>query len=90
MTGRPTPKHHPSKWKHSLRKQFQNSFQHQRMGSNNNQQQLKTTSDVTSKFPRVVALLYCEVEQALDVESDDPPDEALSCRRRRLGLSLSL
>ena len=36
--------------------------------------------------PGVVALLYCEVEERLkeasDVASDDPPDEALSCRRR--------
>ena len=47
------------------------------------QQQLKTTSDVTSKF------LWCcrasvlrSGKEALDVASDDPPDEALSCHRR--------
>ena len=46
------------------------------------QQQLKTTSDVTSKFPwccRASALW--SGKEALDVASDDPPDEALSCRR---------
>ena len=48
------------------------------------QQQLKTTSDVTSKFLWCCrASVLCEVEkEALDVASDGPPDEALSCRRR--------
>ena len=47
------------------------------------QQQLKTTSDVTSKFPWCcrVSVLWSGKE-ALDVASDDPPDEALSGRRR--------
>ena len=47
------------------------------------QQQQQTTSDVTSKFP----WCYCASvawsgKEALDVASDAPPDEALSCRRR--------
>ena len=55
--------------------------QHQRKGNNNNNN--KTTSDVTSKF------LWCSRasvlwsgKEVLDLASDDPADEALSCRRR--------
>ena len=45
------------------------------------QQQLKTTSDVTSQFPWCCrASVLWSVKEALDVASDDPPDEALSCR----------
>ena len=41
------------------------------------------TSDVTSKFPLCCrASVLRSGEEALDVASDDPPDEALSCRRR--------
>ena len=47
------------------------------------QQQLKTTSDVTSKFLWCCrASVWWSGKEALDVASDDPPDEALSCRRR--------
>ena len=47
------------------------------------QQQLKTTSDVTSKFPWCCrASVWRSGKEALDVASDAPPDEALSCRRR--------
>ena len=46
-------------------------------------QQLKTTSDVTCKFPWCCrASVLWSGKEALDVASDDPPDEALSCRRR--------
>ena len=45
------------------------------------QQQLKTTSDVTSKFPWCCrASVLWSGKEALDAASDDPPDEALSCR----------
>ena len=44
--------------------------------------QLKTTSDVTSKFPWCCrASVLWSGKEALDGASDDPPDEALSCRR---------
>ena len=47
------------------------------------QQQLKTTSDVTSKFPWCCrASVLWSGKEALDVASDYPPGEALSCRRR--------
>ena len=47
------------------------------------QQQLKTTSDVTSKFSWCCrASVLRSGKEALDVASDDPPNEALSCRRR--------
>ena len=47
------------------------------------QQQLKTTSDVTSKFPWCCrASVLSNGKEALDVASDDPSDEALSRRRR--------
>ena len=43
------------------------------------QQQLKTTSDVTSKFPWCCrASVLWSGKEALDVASDDPPDEALT------------
>ena len=46
------------------------------------QKQLKTTSDVTSKFLWCCrASVFWSGKEALDVASDDPPDEALSCRR---------
>ena len=56
---------------------------HMSAAAEGQQQRLKTTSDVTSKFPwccRTSVLWSGKV--ALDVASDDPPDEALSCRRR--------
>ena len=47
------------------------------------QQQLKTTSDVTSKLPWCCrSSVLWSGKEALDVASDDPPDEALSCRCR--------
>ena len=47
------------------------------------QQQLKTTSDVTSKFLWCCrALVLWSGKEALDVAADDPPDEALNCRHR--------
>ena len=52
------------------------------------QQQLKTTSDETSKFPWCCrASVLWSGKEALDVTSDDPPDEALSCRRRAWDVS---
>ena len=46
------------------------------------QQQLKTTSNVTSKFPWCCrASVLRSGKEALDIASDDPPDEALSRRR---------
>ena len=58
-------------------------FQHQQKGSEGQQQQLKMTSDVTSKFPWCCrASVSWSGKEVLDVASDDPPDEALSCRRR--------
>ena len=47
------------------------------------QQQIKTTSDLTPKFPWCCrASVLRSGKEALDVASDDPPDEVLSCRRR--------
>ena len=58
--------------------QQQQQQQHQQQ-----QQQLKTTSDATSKFPWCCrASVLWSIKEALDVASDDPPDEALGCRRR--------
>ena len=47
------------------------------------QQQLEMTSDVTSEFLWCCrAFVLRSGKEVLDVASDDPPDEALSCRRR--------
>ena len=59
--------------------------QHQRKGNNNNNNNNNSKRHLMSHLnsPGVVTLLYCQVEkEALDVASDDPPDEALSCRCR--------